>query len=278
VAGEHADHVGKMHDHETGGIGDTGLYALATLFDNSRHHLHAALGVSAPSGDSGLRVTLHANPRNQQQGFVHYGMQLGSGTWDFKPSLTYLGKAGDWNWGAQVAGTKRLESRNSSGYALGDLFEGSVWGGYDFTHWLSGTVRMAYSWQGAIQGRYLRSQHRDYQLADCTKIATYPDTIDDNGNPGPAVFHQADYNACLNTNEQFKRRYDAEDRPSPMDFPKNYGGQYVDLGLGISATVPSGAFAGNRLAFEWLQPIYTNVNGYQLDRDGALSFTWSYGF
>ncbi len=52
----------------------------------------------------------------------------------------------------------------------------------------------------------------------------------------------------------------------------------MDLGFGIGATVPSGAFAGNRLAFEWLQPIYTNVNGYQLDRDGALSFNWSYGF
>ncbi len=63
-----------------------------------------------------------------------------------------------------------------------------------------------------------------------------------------------------------------------MDAPSNYGGQYVDVGFGLSVNIPHGAFAGNRLAFEWLQPVYTNVNGYQLDRDGALLFTWSYGF
>jgi hypothetical protein len=65
---------------------------------------------------------------------------------------------------------------------------------------------------------------------------------------------------------------------SSADSRHNYGGHYLDLGLGVSATVPSGSLAGNKLSFEWLQPMYTNVNGYQLNRDGALTFTWSYGF
>jgi hypothetical protein len=63
-----------------------------------------------------------------------------------------------------------------------------------------------------------------------------------------------------------------------VDIPGNYGGQFVDLGLGINVTIPSGAFQGNTLKFEWLQPIQTDYNGYQLDRDYALNFTWSYGF
>ena len=42
----------------------------------------------------------------------------------------------------------------------------------------------------------------------------------------------------------------------PMDFPDNYGGQYWDLGLGLSATVPDGYLAGNHFAFEWLEPIH----------------------
>jgi hypothetical protein len=71
---------------------------------------------------------------------------------------------------------------------------------------------------------------------------------------------------------------DAKDHMSSQDYPHNYGGHYLDLGLGVSATVPSGSLAGNKLSFEWLQPMYTNVNGYQLNRDGALTFTWSYGF
>jgi hypothetical protein len=206
-------------------------------------------------------------------------MQLGSGTWDFKPSLTYTGKINDWSWGAQVGGTKRLESKNSSGFAFGDMFEGSIWGGYDLTHWLSATVRAAYTWQGSIKGRFPRSTRFDSTLPVCNKSDFITQDIDGNDNPiGPPAFHDADYNACLANYEEQKRYFDANDRHTPMDFPKNYGGQYVDIGFGISATVPSGALAGNKLSFEWLQPVYTDINGYQLDRDGALSFTWSYGF
>lgn len=272
-------HRAHGHLHQSGGIGDTGLYALVKLFDRPSHHLHTSLGVTAPTGDASIKL-LGEDDKNLDGPFIHYGMQLGSGTWDFKPSLTYLGNSGAWNWGAQVVGTKRLGYRNASGYKLGDIFEATVWGGYDLTRWLSGAVRMAYTWQDAIKGRYHRSTRLDYQLPTCDKaIYTIINDPDGNGIPnGPPLFDQISYNQCLADRAATALNNDRRDRPTPMDFPKNYGGQYVDLGLGISATVPDGAFVGNRLAFEWLQPIYTNVNGYQLDRDGALSFTWSYGF
>jgi hypothetical protein len=64
----------------------------------------------------------------------------------------------------------------------------------------------------------------------------------------------------------------------PMDYTKNYGGKYWDVGFGLNAFVPSGDLAGNNLSFEWLQPVATDVNGYQLDRNGALSATWGYAF
>jgi hypothetical protein len=63
-----------------------------------------------------------------------------------------------------------------------------------------------------------------------------------------------------------------------MDYPKNYGGKYWDVGFGLNAFVPHGDLAGNNLSFEWLQPVATEVNGYQLNRNGALSATWSYAF
>jgi Protein of unknown function (DUF3570) len=271
-------HTHGAHGHETGGIGDTGLYALVKLFDVPNHHLHVTAGFSAPTGDVGIK--LKEGTKNLDGAYIHYGMQLGSGTWDFKPSLTYTGKSDEWSWGAQVGGTKRLESRNESGFALGDLFETSVWGGYDLTHWLSATVRAAYTWQGSIKGRYPRSTHKDNQLPSCnSSVYIYADFDPETGEPITQPYlHQADYNACLTAIEDAKRINDAADRPSPMDASSNYGGHYVDIGFGLSAAVPTGPLAGNKLSFEWLQPVYTNVNGYQLDRDGALSFTWSYGF
>ncbi|NOU22880.1 MAG: DUF3570 domain-containing protein [Methyloglobulus sp.] len=230
-----------IHAHQTGGIGDFGAYALFKAFDRPNHHLTLSLGVTAPTGDVDivLRKT-GINPVDDQ--LIHYGMQLGSGTWDFKPALTYTGEMDSFLWGAQANATVRLESKNESGYRLGDIFQGSVWGGYNWTNWLATTVRGIYTWQDRIHGLLRPSQQ---QVAD-------PNT----GLPVPFVPQHI----------------------GPFDFPGNYGGQFVDLGLGVNVTVPSGAFQGNSLKFEWLQPVHTDYNGYQLDRDYSLNFTWSYGF
>jgi hypothetical protein len=256
---------------------------MVTLFNSPQHHVHATVGGTAPSGAVDLRLkTDHKS--NLDDGYTHYGMQLGSGTWDFKPSLTYTGKDQDWSWGGQLSGTKRLQNKNPSGYALGDMFGSSVWGGYNLTHWLNTSIRAAYTWQGSISGQY-PGDNRDPKASDftCNKADyTSPDTWDDLGNPGPNVFHVADYNACsadaASSYRQEKARIDALIRPSPMDSPKNYGGHYLDIGFGLNVNIPNGAFAGHNLKFEWLQPVYTNVNGYQLDRSGALTFTWGVGF
>ena len=98
--------------------------------------------------------------RNHQVdgGFMDYGMQLGSGTWDFKPSLTYTGHIDNWSWGAQANGTVRMEDQNKSGYALGDLFQATAWGSYNLTNWLTASVRGVYTAQGRIKGQFTGSQ------------------------------------------------------------------------------------------------------------------------
>ena len=176
-------------------------------------------------------------------------MQLGSGTWDFKPSLTYTGHIDSWSWGAQANGTVRMENHNQSGYRLGDLFQATAWGGYNLTNWLTASVRGVYTVQGRIQGQYTGSSGGQF-------IDHY--TPDQNGDPVPV------YSSIL--------------KFGPQDYPQNYGGRFWDVGFGLSATVPSGAFAGNRVSVEWLQPVHTDFNGYQLERDGALSATWSKAF
>ena len=212
-----------FHTHQTGGLGDVGMYALFRLFEKSGHHIHATFGISAPTGDVGIDLR---NTHGITLGFIHYGMQLGSGTWDFKPSLTYTGQINKWSWGAQLSGTHRLEDQNSSGFAFGDILQATAWGGFDILDWLTASVRGAFITQGALKGAY--------------NSTYYP--------------------------------------IGPMDYANSYGGRYWDVGFGINAMVPTGNLQGTRLSFEWIQPVYDDVNGYQLQRTGSLAANWSYGF
>jgi len=221
-AGAHIPHHVE-NGHETGGIGDMGVYALFKALDTGHHHLHMGLGLSIPFGD--VDIQLRRNHK-VDGGLIHYGMQIGSGTLDFKPSVTYTGNYDDWSWGAQLSGTKRLEDHGETGFRFGDIFQSTAWGGYNLTHWLSATVRGVYTVQGTVQ-------------------------------------------------KQFNQYID---KLGPMDYPMNYGGRFWDVGFGLNATVPGGDLAGNTLGVEWLQPVHTDYNGYQLDRDGTLSATWHYAF
>ncbi len=234
------NHASGLHAHQTGGVGDTGLYALFKLYGDDRHHVTLGVGGTAPSGDAEIKQRKNSTTGSKFVSNIpiHYGMQLGSGTWDFKPSLTYTGNEDRFQWGAQATGTLRLDHVNNSGFAFGDIFQGSVWGGYQWTDWLSSTVRGVYTWQGEIDGRY------------------------------PGIYF-------TNNDEiiQFVPTH-----VGPFDRPENYGGQFWDLGLGLNVTIPHGTFAGNSIKFEWLQPLHTDYNSYQLDRDYSLNFTWSYGF
>ena len=140
-------------EHASAGLGDTLMVAMFKLFNVGDHSIHLGVGVSAPTGsiESTFDETESAESELQS-----YGMQVGSGTWDFKPSLTYTGDTGDWFWGLQATGTKRMQSRNKLGYALGDEVQGSAWGGYRVLDWLSFSARNSYKVQDKVRGQYNR--------------------------------------------------------------------------------------------------------------------------
>ena len=211
------------HEHTTGGLGDTGMYALLSLFKTDAQQINLSLGVTAPTGDAGIQLR---DTHKVDLGFIHYGMQLGSGTWDFKPAVTYTASVEDWSFGTQLNGTKRMESHNKAGFAFGDIFQATAWGSYSWTNWLATSVRGVYTLEGALQGAYR------------------------------GAYHQI----------------------GSMDYGQNYGGRFVDVGFGLNVSMPSGSLQGNRLGFEWLQPVHNDANGYQLPRNGALAATWSYAF
>lgn len=140
-----------LHDHSSAGLGDTGFYALATIPGTGAVHTVATLGVTAPTGDVGVRWR---DTHQQAGGYADYGVQLGSGTWDLVAALTATGGEGDWTFGAQAAGTVRMQDRNASGYALGNVFQASAWAGRALGAGWSASLRGLYTWQGAIEGGF----------------------------------------------------------------------------------------------------------------------------
>ena len=176
------------HEHETGGLGDTGIFALFRLFQDSMHHLHLTLGVNAPTGDYdfGLR-----GAHGYTLGLIHYGMQIGSGTWDLRPNLTYTGQWNDVSWGAQVNLTKRL-GKSETGFAFGDILQATAWTGYKLTDWLNASVRGIYTTQGSLRGAY-RNKRADVKVGTMDYGSNYGGRYWDLGVGLTATFNQGNF-------------------------------------------------------------------------------------
>lgn len=143
-SGGHGGHSGP-HAHGVDGWGDTIFGPELRLAHGPNYHLQFAPMFSAPTGKVDFK---------QNGVFTHYCMQLGSGTWDFWPSLTYTGRSDRLTWGAQLLGIVRMEKENESGYWLGDVFQATGWVSYLFADWISASIRGLYTEQGKIEGHY----------------------------------------------------------------------------------------------------------------------------
>lgn len=146
----HQARNGRRFHTETDGLGDIQVGALLKPFDlPGPHSLHFNASVSLPTGSIDERDDTPMG-RNSR---LPYPMQLGSGTFDLLPGLTYQGQAECFSWGAQTVETFRV-GRNNNGYRLGDRYQLSVWGAWRVLTWLSTSVRIeALKW-GNIRGDY----------------------------------------------------------------------------------------------------------------------------
>ncbi len=121
------------------GIGDVRLSGLLGLFDADGQRLHLNLGLSIPTGSIDERDDTPA----MADAKLPYPMQIGTGTFDLLPGLTYLGQRGDWSYGAQSTWRFHL-GRNGEGYRHGNRIEATAWGARRFGA-LSASVRVAAS-------------------------------------------------------------------------------------------------------------------------------------
>ena len=109
ISMDHRTRTGVEFTTESGGIGDVQMSALVGVAAGGRQRAHLHLGVSAPTGSIDERGETPATTNVR----LPYPMQVGSGTWNVLPGLTYLGQTDAWSWGAQAIGTMRRPPRDS---------------------------------------------------------------------------------------------------------------------------------------------------------------------
>ena len=78
-------------------------------------------------------------------------MRLGSGTFNFRPGMTYKYFAKSWSWGAQLQ-TDLPIGDNYRGYSVGDELRISSWTSYLLTDNLSVSWRGEHIWQEDYDG------------------------------------------------------------------------------------------------------------------------------
>lgn len=140
--------VSKRHSE---GVGDVKIGATFGLLTKGAQKLNFNLAVSLPTGSikevDQMLTPMGTTPIRR----LGYPMQLGSGTIDLIPALTYQSIQGPLNWGAQVRGTIRMGS-NTEGYSLGDEAAVTAWASYQTTPWLSLSGRVEARTLGSIDG------------------------------------------------------------------------------------------------------------------------------
>ena len=228
---DHRTFMGMMGTNQLGefttqseGVGDTKVSALWSLLQGEKHKVHLNLGVSLPTGgiDETDDVLTPMNTRPTLR--LPYAMQLGSGTFDLEPGITYTGSNHRVGWGAQYVATLRL-AENDEDYALGDKHQLTGWSSYRFVDSTSISLRLTYVDQDSIDG------------------------VD------PLIR-----------------------APVTTANPDNYGGERLDVGVGLNIVGQVGALRGHRFAVEYGATVDQDVNGVQMEMQDMLTLGYQYAF
>ncbi len=136
--------------YSTDGFGDVSVVGLFRVYEDGVNHVHINFGLSLPTGSTTEQMNMLSPMGTTMPMRANYGMQLGTGTVDALPGVTYLGRNGLWSWGALYRGRFALDS--DQGYHWGDINQLTGWAGYTFYPGVTATARVAGTVQGKIEG------------------------------------------------------------------------------------------------------------------------------
>ncbi|MDX1810578.1 MAG: hypothetical protein R3240_01405 [Gammaproteobacteria bacterium] len=184
----------------TSGLGDTQASFSYKFMDGQ---FAASMDVNVPTGSIDEKTKMKMMMMGscmEMEMQAPYAMQLGSGTYDFTPSLTYLGGYYSWKYGAQVS-YKYRTGENDNNYTLGNEANAKMWVRKPF---------MGVTWAGELDvKRWGAIDGKDPKISTASQNMT--------------MMGGATTVAML---------------PSPTNFPANYGGTLANVDL--SASIPVG--------------------------------------
>lgn len=132
------------------GFGDTVVAGIYELSHQDGQTWLLNLGVSLPTGsidEEDIVPPVSTTSTSQ----LPFPMQLGSGTYDLLPGLTYTRLNEKTSWGAQAKATLRLGT-NDNGYTRGDRIELQAWHSWVVNHHMSVSTRVSLQDRGDYDG------------------------------------------------------------------------------------------------------------------------------
>ena len=230
-------HGREDHWLTTAGPGDLRLSALIPLLNTSNTDLRLNAGVSIPTGPINPRFIYNRRILK----IPHYPMQLGSGSFELRPGLTFAATHGSWSYGVQTRAAIRL-NKNSQNYKLAPTIGATLWSARSLNDWLSVSFRGAFENWGNVTTFTSEKEMESYGHNGAAAIGTT----------------QADY-------------------PSPTMDPNLQGGMRGSFAVGMNFSCPDrigGILARQRLAVEFQMPIYENLDVPQMELDWTTAADW----
>lgn len=142
--------MGVSFKTKSEGIGDLKLSGLYKFLDKKGTRMHGNLTLSVPTGS--IENKDETPMSNGNEVILPYPMQIGTGTWDVSPGVTYLRQNGNISWGGQATATLRL-GENDREYTWGNKGTALGWFAYKTTEWLSFSAKLSGTVTDKISGR-----------------------------------------------------------------------------------------------------------------------------
>jgi len=147
--------MGNEMDAGVSDIADAGFSAIIPVYKHHDRRLLVKLGANIPVGPTDKQDAAGAR--------LNLGMQPGTGSWGFSPSVTYSQFLNGWSYGVQAGASIWLDD-NSYGERVGDTLSLTSWAAVQVKDAISVSTRIAYADMAATTGLMMPATGDERQI------------------------------------------------------------------------------------------------------------------